>query len=287
MPEIAWLNGSFMPLRKARVSVMDRGFLFGDGVYEVLHAHDGVPLLLNEHLRRLVGSARALSLKIPSMKLLRQVIAQGISKAGYARTFVYIQVTRGVEFPRSHVPDRRTKPTVLVAFWPLKLQPESNFQEGVAAVTAPDLRWRRCDIKSVNLLANCMGKTDAAGQGAAEVIYIDQGKLVEGASNAVFIVKRGRIRVPHLGRNILASLTRAQVIAAAGRLGIPVTEGVVTIKQLRSADEIFLASTSCEGLPVIRLDGKKVGSGRPGQVALDIHREVTGAREAKIRRRRK
>ena len=285
MPDIAWLNGKFMPLRKAQVSVMDRGFLFGDGIYEVIRTWGGRPIMVDEHLRRLVSSARMMELSCPPMTRLRKLIAAGVRRAGYKETFIYIEITRGVEFPRGHVPQENTSPTVFLGFWRFKGRPSGDFEKGIKALTVEDFRWGRCDIKSVNLLANCMGKMNARKRGAKEVIFVHKGRLVEGGSSAVFVVKRGRLLIPGLSSVILPSLTRRLVLDTAAALGIKVAQRPVTVSQMMAADEVFLASTTAEGVPVVRIDGRKIGSGKPGEITGRLRSEILAGREAKVRRR--
>ncbi|MHC4915404.1 MAG: aminotransferase class IV [Planctomycetota bacterium] len=274
MPDVAWLNGRFMPLGRARVSVMDRGFLFGDAVYEVIRTRGGEPVLLEEHLRRLASSARKIGLKPPPLARIRKVAVAGLRKARYPESYIYIQVSRGVAYPRSHVPAPGMRPTVLLAFYRLRERPAEHFTKGISCFTAEDYRWGRCDIKTTNLLANTMSVAEARRRGGFEVIFVKNGRLVEGGSSAVFTVKRGRIRIPRLGNHILPSLTRQLVLRTARRLKIPVGETTVTVKQLTSADEVFLASTTAEGVPVVKIDRRRIGTGRPGPVAAAIREAV-------------
>jgi D-alanine transaminase len=278
MPDIAWLNGKFMPLGAARVPVMDRSFLFGDGIYEVIRTAGGRPLRLADHLRRLASSARKIDLACPGAAALRRVIAAGLRRAGYPETFIYLQVSRGADATRTHVPAPGLKPTVLVAFWRWPGRPEAEFTRGIACATVEDFRWGRCDIKTVNLLANCLGKTEAHRRGAQEVIFVRRGCLVEGGSSAVFVVRRGRMMVPALGTHILPSLTREQVLRVARQLRLPVSQRPVTVKAMMAADEVFLASTTAEALPVVKIDGRRIGSGRPGPVAAAIRGAILRAR---------
>jgi D-alanine transaminase len=274
LPDVAWLNGRYSPLRAAKVSVMDRGFLYGDGVYEVIRTHGGQPFLTGKHLRRLESSARKIELKCPSRAVLRKAIAGCIKRAGYRESYVYMEITRGVAFPRSHMPAPNMKPTVLVAVWKLKERPTEHFAKGVSCITVEDFRWGRCDVKSVNLLPNTMAVSQARRQGAAEAIFVKRGKLVEGGLSAIFVVKRGRLRVPQLGQHILPSLTRELVTSTARKLKIPVEERSVTVKQLMGADEVFLASTTAEGVPVVKIDGKRIGRGRPGPITIALRERI-------------
>jgi D-alanine transaminase len=253
---------------------MDRGFLYGDGVYEVVRTHGGRPFMLAEHLVRLASSARKIGMTCPRGSLLRRVITAGLKRAGYRETFIYVQVTRGVAYPRSHVPAPGMKPTVLAAFWRLRERPASDFARGVACVTVEDFRWGRCDVKSLNLLANTMAVSAARWRGAAEAIFVRNGRLVEGGLSAVFVARRGRLRLPRLGQHILPSLTRKLVVRTARRMRIPVDQGEVTVRQMMGADEVFLASTTAEGVPVVRIDGRRIGDGRPGPLAAAIRARI-------------
>jgi D-alanine transaminase len=279
VPNVAYLDGKYSLLGEARVSVMDRGFLFGDGIYEVIRATAGWPFLLEEHLRRLEYSARMIALALPSRALFRQVIARLLPQAGYAEASVYIQVTRGVDFPRRHTyPPPGTPPTVLVAVWEMHPWTAEQFTRGIACVTAEDVRWGRCDVKSINLLPNCMGRELARRRGAAEVIFVKNGLLVEGGMSAVFAARRGRLLVPELSREILPSLTRALVLKIAKRKGLTVELRPVTVKELFAANEVFLASTTAEGLAVVKIDGRRIGRGKPGRMARLMHEEIVALR---------
>ena len=280
MPDVAYLNGKFMPLRAAKVPVMDRGFLFGDGVYEVIRATGTRPFLMNEHLRRLQNSARMLEMACPPSALLRKVVAAILRRCGYDRSYVYIQVTRGVEYPRKHAyPAKGTPPTVLVAGWAMGPRPVDEFTRGVSCITVEDFRWGRCDIKSVNLLPNCMGKEAAGRRGAAEVIFVKNGFLIEGGASAILVARRGRLLMPRLGQEILPSLTRALVLEIAKRRRIPVTVRPVTVREMFAADEVIIASTTAEGTPVVRIDNRRIGTGRPGPVSAVLHEEIVRIRE--------
>ncbi len=270
MPDIAWLNGKYSALRAAKVSVMDRGFLYGDGVYEVVCTHGGKPFLLDKHLARLSSSARKIELKCPGRKVLRGAIAGCMKRAKYPESYIYMQITRGVAFPRGHVPPPGMKPTALVAVWKLRERPVEEFSKGVACITVEDFRWGRCDVKSLNLLPNAMAVTEARRRGAGEAIFVKKGQLVEGSLSAIFVVKRGRLRVPRLGRHILPSLTRQLVTQTAKKMKITVEEREVSVKQLMAADEVFLASTTAEGVPVVKIDGKRIGRGKPGPITLAL-----------------
>jgi D-alanine transaminase len=281
----AYLNGKYMPLDRARVPVADRGFLFGDGIYEVIRATDGRPFLLAEHLRRLRNSARMIELRLPPEALFRRVIARLLRRFRLPEAEIYIQVTRGVHHPRTHAyPPRGTPPTVLLAAWKLRPRPEELFVRGAAAITVEDFRWGRCDVKSVNLLPNCMAKEAASRRGASEAIFVKRGFLVEGGSSSVFVVRRGRLLVPGLGPELLPSLTRELVFRMARRMGIPFSVRPVPVREMFAAAEVFLASTTAEGLGIVRIDGRRIGDGRPGPVTMRIHAAIGGLRRSGGRR---
>jgi len=280
VPDIAYLNGKYMPLRAAKVPVMDRGFVFGDGVYEVIRATGTRPFLMNEHLRRLQNSARMLEMACPPSTLLRKVVGEILRRCGYERSYVYVQVTRGVDYPRKHAyPPKGTPPTVLVAGWAMGPRPVDEFTRGVSCITVEDFRWGRCDIKSVNLLPNCMGKEAAGRRGAAEVIFVKNGFLIEGGASAILVARRGRLLMPRLGQEILPSLTRALVLEIAKRRRIPVTVRPVTVREMFAADEVIIASTTAEGTPVVRIDNRRIGTGRPGPVSAVLHEKIVRIRE--------
>jgi D-alanine transaminase len=282
VPDVAYLNGKYLLLAAAKVPVMDRGFLFGDGVYEVIRATGRRPFLLDEHLRRLQNSARMIDLACPPSALFRKVIARLLKQAGYRDSSVYLQVTRGVACPRKHVyPPAGTEPTVLVAAWQMSPRAPEDFTRGVECITVEDFRWGRCDIKSVNLLPNCMGKELARRRGASEVIFVRNGLLVEGGSSAILVVRRGRLLLPRLGPEILPSLTRKLVLEIARKRGIPSAVRPVTVKELFAAEEVIIAATTAEGVPAVRIDGRRIGTGRPGPVAAALHQEIGRIREGR------
>jgi D-alanine transaminase len=266
MPDIAFVNGRFLPLKDATVSIDDRGFQFGDAVYEVIRTYRGVPFELAAHLGRLDRSATALSLPHPySRGQWAQWIQQGLSQAGYQEAKVYIQITRGVA-PRDHAFPSGTSPTVVMTireFHPLPLHVR---QEGVTAGTCDDLRWGRCDIKSVNLLANVLAREKAKKAGAFEAILVKDGVVTEGSVSNVMAVQSGTIITAPEGPLILSGVTRTVVLGLAKEEGIPVEERFLSVDSLYASEEVFLTGTTLEVLGVVRIDGKTIGSGRPGPV---------------------
>jgi D-alanine transaminase len=266
MPDIAFVNGRFLPWNDATVSIDDRGFQFGDGVYEVIRTYRGVPFELAAHLDRLQRSATALSLPQPySRGQWTQWIQQGISQAGYQDAKVYLQITRGVA-PRDHAFPAGIAPTVVMTireFHPLAVQVR---QEGVAAGTFQDLRWGRCDIKSVNLLANVLAREEARKTGVFEAILVKDGLVTEGSVSNVMAVQSGTIITAPEGPRILSGVTRTVVLGLARQESIPIEERYLSVDSLYAADEVFLTGTTLEVLGVVRVDGKTIGSGRPGPI---------------------
>ncbi|WP_447978174.1 D-amino-acid transaminase [Candidatus Nitrospira bockiana] len=270
MGDIGFLNGVFMPLEEARVSVEDRGFQFGDGVYEVVRTYRGRPFHLDLHLQRFERSAKALDLALPySTAQWRDYIQEGMARAGYAESKVYLQVTRGVA-PRDHGFPVAVQPTAVMTIRELRPLVADLQAAGVAAMTTEDLRWGRCDIKSVNLLANVLARQRAREAGVFEAIFVRQGIVTEGSVSNVLMVKGGRIRTPPEGPMILSGVTRQIVLDLARAEGITVEECEMALDEFRAADEICLTGTTVEVLPVVRLDGVPIGHGRPGPVSLRL-----------------
>lgn len=265
MPDIGFVNGQFMPLADAVVSVEDRGFQFGDGVYEVIRTYGGRPFHLNAHLARLERSAKAIDLPCPlSSAQWAERVAEGIRLAGYRECKVYLQLTRGPA-PRDHIFPTAVHPTVVMTV--RELHPLSDgLRSGVSAITLPDFRWGRCDIKSIGLLANVLARQRAKDAGAFEAIFIRDGEVTEGAVSNVMIVRGGILATSPEGEHILSGVTRGLVLELARKEGLAVQERPVSEAELRGADEVFLTGTTVEVLPVNRIDGIAIGSGRPGPI---------------------
>jgi D-alanine transaminase len=267
MPNIAVLNGRLMPLSKATVSVEDRGYTFGDGVYEVVRVYRGVPFLLREHLERFARSAEAIGLPlIPPPARWSRWVTQAVTASRYAESKVYFSYTRGTA-PREHAFPASPNPTCLITVRPVT-PPSPDPHRGVRVVTVPDLRWGRCDIKSLNLLPNVLAKQEAKRRGAFEAILVRRGVgVTEGATSNLFVVlSDGTIRTPPIGPAILTGVTRQAVIAVARREGLEVVEAPVDFEMLEHAAELFLTGTLTEIAPVIRWDDNTVNDGRPGPV---------------------
>jgi len=270
MPDIGFVNGRFLPLEEATVSVEDRGFQFGDGVYEVIRTYHGRPFYLDAHLARLERSAKAIELPLPwSVQQWVTYIRDGITRSGYPESKVYLQLTRGVA-PRDHVFPAAAKPTAVMTVREMRPMEPALQASGVAVMTMDDWRWGRCDIKSVNLLPNVMARQKAKQAGAFEALFIRNGRVTEGAVSNVMIVKAGLVLTAPEGEQILSGVTRTIMLELIRKEGLPAEERFVTLDELLHADEVFLTGTTVEVLPVIRVDGQPVGSGKPGPVTLKL-----------------
>ena len=276
MPNIGYLNGHFLPLEEMKISPEDRGFQFGDGVYEVVRVYHGIPFLLPDHLTRLEQSAHEIRVPIPlTRELCEEKIVEGIRLSGYRNCKVYIQLTRGIAPREHHFPDD-TLPTLMITFSEMAGLGQAYLEQGVSAITTPDLRWGRCDIKSLNLLPNVMAKQQAKESGAFEAIFLREGLVTEGATSNVMTVSGDLVSTPVLNSHILAGVTRSVVIDLAKKESLAIQERNVKAEELSKADEIFLVGTTIEVLPVTKVDGMTVGTGKPGPVA---NRLLFGFRE--------
>jgi len=264
MSEIVYLNGTFMPLEDARIPVLDRGFIFGDGVYEVIPVYSRHPFRLPEHLRRLRHSLDSIRLDNPLSDaewtaLMREIVARNAGDDQY----IYLQITRGVA-RRDHAFPRGAKPTVFMMTSPLVTPAPEVVKKGVVAITANDFRWLRCDVKSVSLLANCLLRQQAVDADAVEIILFRDGYLTEGSASNVFAVRDGRLLAPPKNHLVLPGITYDVVLELAQANDVPCEIREVAESEVRHADEIWITSSTKEVLAVRQLDGKPVGKGAPG-----------------------
>ena len=264
----AFLNGEFQPTQDVRISPLDRGFLFGDAVYEVVPVHGGQPLLIDAHVARLGRSLEALRIDNPYTETQwRTLVADMIARNGNGDLAVYIQVSRGADAGRDHTFPVDVPPTV---FSMATVLAQTDYTNGVSAITLPDNRWGRCDIKATALLANVLARQTALEAGAADAILLWNGAVTEGSVSSVLIVENGELaRRPH-GNEVLPGTTTDFVVDVARENGIVCHEGVITEARLRAADEIWLAGATKGIAPVVKLDGEPVGSGAPGPVWLQV-----------------
>lgn len=263
---VGLLDGAMAPLATLRISPLDRGFLYADAVYEVIPVYDGRPFLLFEHLARLDRSLRELSIPQPHtpqqwLTLLVDLIAAN----GGGNMYVYLQVSRGAEWGRNHAIPTGLVPTVFAFAAELPSEEAPEEAHGVHAVTAPDCRWSRCDIKSTNLLGNVLAKTAATAAGATETIFLADGELREGSSSAILVVKGDVVRAPLETNAILPSTSRLLALKLAAQAGLRVDVGPVAVADLRSADEVWMCSATRALVPIVTIDKRPVGDGRPGR----------------------
>lgn len=270
-PPLVYLNGKFLPPEQAQVSAFDRGFVFADGVYEVIPVYGGRLFRLAQHLARLDASLASIRLAnpLPAAEW-RRVCAHLIEKLGGGDLSLYVQVTRGPA-PRDHAFPAKVEPTVFAYAQPLKYPEPAQLANGVRAITVPDIRWLRCDIKAIALLPNVLMRQQATEAGAAEAILIRDGLVTEGSASNIFAVVNGVLVTPPKGPFILPGITRDLVLELARAHDVPCAEHGLPETELRAADELMLSSSTKELLPITELDGTTVGRGRPGPLHARLH----------------
>ena len=271
MSEMVYLNGAYVPLADARVPVLDRGFIFGDGVYEVIPVYDRRPFRLAHHLARLQASLDGIRLANPHTEAAwAALMAPIVEQAEWDDQGVYLQVTRGPA-PRDHAFPKAVEPTVFIMAMPLLPPPEDVVTNGVAAITAPDNRWLRCDLKTTSLLANVLLRQASVDAGCAETILIRDGLLTEGSASSIFIVRDGVIQAPPHSNLVLPGITYDVVLELAAQAGLAIEVHAIPEAELRCADEIWLTSSTKEITAVTRLDDRPVGDGKPGPLFRRMH----------------
>ena len=266
-----YLNGDFMPIEEARIPVLDRGFIFGDGVYEVIPVYSRKPFRLAEHLRRLQHSLDGIRMKNPHADaewsdLLEQIIAGNEG----ADQYLYLHITRGVA-KRDHAFPKDVAPTVFIMSNPLLTPPKELLATGVAAITASDNRWLRCDIKAISLLPNVLLRQMAVDVGAVETVLLREGFMTEGAASNIFVVKDGVLLTPPKNHLMLPGITYDVVLELAAAHAIPYEVREVSEYEVRTAQELLLTSSTKEIMPITRLDGKAVGDGNPGRMFAQLY----------------
>jgi D-alanine transaminase len=259
--EIVYLNGQYLPLADAKISVMDRGFLFGDGVYEVIPAYFGQLFRLEDHLERLDNSLKSIRLQNPHShkqwrNLLTPLLKKGLDQS------VYLQITRGVAPKRDHAFPQHVTPTVFAMV--SGITPHADPDNGVKALSMEDSRWKLCHTKAITLLANVLLRQEAIDHDCAEAILFKDGYLTEGAASNVFIVTDGVLMTPPKSSAILPGITRDVILEIARKNNIPCREQAISMDDLKKADEIWITSSTREIIPVVELDSEKIADGKPG-----------------------
>lgn len=264
-------GGAILRRSKVRVSPNDRGFMFADGVYEVIRSYSGRFFLMKEHLRRLRHSLDSTRIKFKGIAAIEPGARELLRLNGLetADATVYVQITRGV-YPRRHAfPPRSVIPTFYMEV--SRFEPyREEITRGISVITVPDLRWSRCDIKSLALLGNVLARQEAVDKGAFEAIFIRDGLVTEGTHTNVFGVRKGRLVTHPRSGSILGGITRDLIIRLCRRLRIPVDESGIRASELPRIDELFLAGTTVEVMPIVRVNGRRAGTGKPGPITLRL-----------------
>jgi D-alanine transaminase len=269
----AYVDGAFLPLAEARVSPMDRGFLFGDGAYEVIPVYSRRAFRLDEHVARLGNTLAAMRLANPhGADEWKAIILEIVARNPWDDQSVYLQVTRGADTKRNHAfPGPEVKPTVFLMSEPLVTPSAEQLATGIAAVSAADIRWLRCDLKTVSMLANCLLRQHAIDHGCMETVLFRDSFLTEGAASSIFVCKDGVLLVPPKSHLMLPGVTYDVVLELARSHGMQHAVREVLEAEVRSADELWMTSSTKEVLPITSLDGRAVGDGKPGPMGRQMY----------------
>ncbi len=264
-----YLNGEYLPISEAKISPMDRGFLFGDGAYELIPVYSRHPFRMDEHLSRLEHTLEGIRLPNPlSLAAWRAVLERVVAENPWEDQSLYIQVSRGADVKRDHPFPKGVPPTVFVMSAPLVTVAPELLKTGVSCICAADNRWLRCNLKTTSLLANVLLRQDAVDAGCAETLLFRDGFLTEGAASNIFIVKDGLLLAPPKNHLMLPGITYDVVLELAQKHGQPHEVRDILAAEVRDADEIWMTSSTKEVLAITTLDGRPVGTGRPGPRAI-------------------
>ncbi|MBS2968189.1 D-amino-acid transaminase [Metabacillus sp. KIGAM252] len=264
------MNTELIDREQAKVDIEDRGYQFGDGVYEVIRVYDGEVFTMDEHLERLKRSAGEIKISLPyDIEELKNRVRELVSVNKVWDGGIYMQVTRGVS-PRNHLFPGSDIPAQLVAYPVPSKRPEELQKTGVEVITAEDMRWKRCDIKSLNLLWNVMAKQEAADAGKYETIFVRDGIVTEGSSTNFYAVKDGTVYTHPANNFILNGITRLKILEASRNAGVNAVEKEIQASELDQYEEAFISSTTIEVMPIVKIDGKSYSKGKPGPVTLSI-----------------
>ena len=262
--QVAMIEDKIVPVDELEPVYLDRGTYFGDGVYEVVRSYDGKIFALEEHLQRFANSLAAIKISGVNIDQIRGRVRKAFEAAGISNARIYFHITRG-SAPRDHNWDTNLQPNFFLTVTEV---PDDNEEksEGIAVSTHPDWRWKRCDIKSLNLLANVLARHDAAQKGCAEAIFVDEaGFITEGAGSAFFVIFGRTLQTAPITANILPSITRKFAIEAGKNIGLEIIEKSLTPQQAGRSDELSIAVTTKDIVPVVKFDGKSIGDGKPGK----------------------
>lgn len=287
MPEIAYVNGEFGPVADAKVSIEDRGYQFGDGIYEVLVAYGDGIFLLEPHIQRMRRSAATIRIDYDfDAAPLDPIITEGLKRSAFSQTMIYVQLTRGVA-PRSHEIPQGMTPTLVMTFKPLTPWPDELRRNGVKIMTVPDVRWANCFVKAITLLPNILAKHEAAAQGFDDALFVSpEGEVRECTSANVFVVKNGRLRFPPRTHSVLHGITQGFLLECAEAIDVAADERAISLDTLRDADEVFMSSTRVDVLGITQIDDRPVGDGRVGPVTQALYRQFSERIQANLTRPR-
>ena len=281
----AYLNGQFLPIEAAKISPLDRGFLFGDGAYEVIPVYSRCAFRIDEHLNRLQQTLDGIRLANPHPAAQwRTIVERVIADSAAEDQSVYIQVTRGADNKRDQAFPPDVTPTTFVFTAPLITPTSAQRETGIAVISALDNRWLRCDLKTVALLANVLLRQQAIDAGCVETIMLREGYLTEGAASNIFVVKNGLLLAPPKDHRMLAGITYDVELELAGRHGMPYAVREISEAEVRTADELWMTSSTKEILPITTLDGKPVGNGKPGPAARQMYAWYCAFRDEVMRK---
>lgn len=279
MKSIAYVNGVYSPVEEAKISILDRGYYFGDGVYDVVLFFNHKPFALEDHLNRFEYSCREMSIASPyTRRDLAAILQEGCDKVEGEEQIVYFQLTRGIA-PRTHTyPDKRVKGSFMMTVHPHAFDPRA-FEQGLRVKSYPDIRWGRCDIKTLNLIPNTMYTQRAQDEGVDEALFVRDGHVTEFAARSAFMVKGGVVITHPQDHEVLVGTTRNHVVSLCGELGIPVQERLYTLEEAYAADEFFTTSVVDRPSGVVEIDGHRIGDGQVGPMVKRLrqayHRRVT------------
>ena len=266
--KIVYLNGDYLPLPEAKVSVLDRGFLFGDGIYEVIPSYSGHLFHLDDHLQRLENSLAGIRLSNPHSRLEWQAILEPLLDANFDQ-YIYLQITRGTASKRDHAFPENVPVTVFAMC--SNIVPFAGLSAGVKAISMDDTRWQLCNIKAITLLGNILHRQAAVDKGCAEALLVKDGYLVEGAASNVFAVLNGVLVTPPKTNEILPGITRDVILELARKNNIASSEAKIPFADIQSASELWVTSSTREIVPIVELDGVMIGDGKPGPVWHTMH----------------
>ena len=257
---ICYLNGKFLDLKEAKISPLDRGFLFGDAIYEVIASYNNKPFKIEDHLDRLFINLKDIKISINySRQEVKNILESVIEKNDLSNQIIYLQISRGHEDIRDHIPGPSPSPTIFVCSFPLKNVPNAQ-TTSIKVSLKKDFRWRKSNIKSTSLLANVMYKIQASEEGFFEIILQENGYITEGAVSNVFCVKNNEVKTPSLENNILPGITRSVIIDIVNKIGIKITESKISVEDFINSDEIWITNTTKGILLVSQIDEVQISN---------------------------